>query len=40
MGFIDDSGASAIYLVGSIVGFIGTLFLKPRLGEFNNYDQT
>ena len=40
MGFIDDSGASAVYLVGSIVGLVGNLFLKPRLGVFNNFDQT
>lgn len=40
LGFIDDSGASAVYLIGSTVGFIGTLFLKPRIGEFNNFDQT
>jgi hypothetical protein len=38
MGFIDDSGASTVYLVGSIVGFIGNLFLRPRLGEFNSFD--
>ena len=32
MGFIDYSGAAAVHLLGGIIGLIGTLSLKPRLG--------
>jgi len=38
MGFIDNSGASCVYLVGGVIGLIATIFLKPRLGVFTNYD--
>ena len=31
MGFIDQSGASVIHVLGGMVGLIGTIILKPRL---------
>ena len=38
IGFIDHSGAASVHFLGGMIGLIGTLCLKPRLGQFANYD--
>jgi Amt family ammonium transporter len=34
MGFIDFAGSGAIHMVGGICGFIGAVFLGPRIGKY------
>jgi Amt family ammonium transporter len=40
MGFIDFAGSGAIHMVGGICGFIGAIFLGPRLGKYTIDEKT
>lgn len=38
MGFIDAAGSGSVHLLSGVIGLLGTILLKPRLGLFPNYD--
>jgi Amt family ammonium transporter len=40
LGFIDFAGSGVIHMVGGICGFIGALFLGPRLGKYTVDEKT
>ncbi|MCL2069767.1 MAG: ammonium transporter [Treponema sp.] len=34
LGYVDFAGSSAIHMVGGICGFVGAVFLGPRIGKY------
>jgi len=36
LGFIDFAGSGAIHMVGGISGFLGAVFLGPRIGKYSS----
>lgn len=35
MGYIDFAGTTVVHMVGGVCGFVGGVFLGPRIGRFN-----